>query len=212
MAFLQAPSRRLEGAEEESRPEVFYTVALKGGSSKDGSFGIRLCDDYTEEYEIGKDLEYMTPAGHAAYTYYNGYRLKYAAMSTIGAQIAIPIGYTAREAGTYTWTLNAYTNGQDLEHVYLIDYELDVTHDLLTGPYEFTTAVQTENQTRFAIATEVGEHRAPTDVETVEEDSGGGPVKFIYHDKMYILNDNVIYDATGKRVKVVANGQKGGAL
>lgn len=212
-AARQAPSRRMEGAEEESRPEVFYTVALKGGSSKEGSFGIRLCDDYTEEYEIGKDLEYMTPAGHAAYTYYNGYRLKYAAMSTIGAQIAIPIGYTAREAGTYTWTLKAYTNGQDLEHVYLIDYELDVTHDLLTGPYEFTTAVQTENQTRFAIATEVGEHRAPTDVETVEEDSGGGgPIKFIYHDKMYILNDNVIYDATGKRVKVVANGQKGGAL
>ena len=208
----QAPIRRL-GASEDVHPEVFYAVNLTGGTSKAGSFGIRICDTYTEEYEIGKDLEYMTPAGHSAYTLYNGLKLKYNALSTFLAQVAIPVGYTTREAGEFTFTLDPYINGQDLEHVYLTDYEQEVTVDLVDGAYTFTTEAVTGNETRFAISTVVGEHRAPTGTDLLEQDSGGGgPVKFIYHDRMYILNDNIIYDATGKRVKVLSNGQKGGRL
>ena len=201
-----APVRR--EAWEEEQPEVFYAVKLNGGTSKEGSFGMRISDQYTDEYEIGKDLEFMTPAGHGAYTLTNGIRLKYNAINKYFAQVAIPVGFTAREAGEYTFTLKSYINGQDLDHVWLTDYEQGVTVDLTEGDYTFTTTVQTNNETRFAVATVLKEHQMPSDTEEVESDDGDSPNKFIYRDMLYIRHNGVIYDATGKKVLTNKGGRK----
>ena len=46
------------------------------------------------------------------------------------------------------------------------------------------------------------ENETPTGVDELEGESDQ-PFKFIYHDKMFILNNGVIYDATGKKVREI---------
>ena len=57
---------------------------------------------------------------------------------------------------------------------------------------------------RFAINAKAGERQTPTGIDAIN--AGGDinsdkPFKFIYHDKVYIWINGVIYDTTGKRVK-----------
>jgi hypothetical protein len=43
----------------------------------------------------------------------------------------------------------------------------------------------------------------PTALDEINAGINQTPEKFIYNDKMYILYNGVIYDATGKRVKEI---------
>ena len=72
--------------------------------------------------------------------------------------------------------------------------------DLIDDVYEFTTS-NGRNESRFALSVELkDEQQTPTGILNAEANDGRA-LKFIWQDKMYIMRNGVIYDATGKQVK-----------
>ena len=86
--------------------------------------------------------------------------------------------------------------------VYLTDHELGVTdYNLLYNTYEFETKATNYNDQRFTIRIALSDdsNGVVTGVDNIGT-MNDGIYKFIYQDKMYIYNDGIIYDATGKQV------------
>ena len=182
--------------------EVEFEILLGNGTSQDHT-GLLIADKYSPSYEINADLEKME-SSMSVYTIYGGYKLAYNALSPTDASDTIPVGYIANAAGTYTFQIDEESNVEDVEHIWLTDYDLHQTVDLLDFPYDFTT-IKGRNETRFALTIELKEEQeVPTNIDEIVQDGDANmPIKFIYHDKMYIKQNGVIYDATGKRVKTI---------
>lgn len=189
-----APARYLQVQDR----EVEFEILLSNDARQD-NMGLLIADQYSPAYEINADLEKMI-GSMSVYTIYGGYNLAYNALSPDDVKAWIPVGYVAPAAGQYTFAIDENSDLTEVEHIWLIDYELDRTTDLLDFSYEFTTT-QGRNETRFALSIILKEVQDdPTNIGNLEID-GDMPVKFIYRDKIYILSNGVIYDATGKKVK-----------
>ena len=136
----------------------------------------------------------------AVYTLTGGYKLAYNALSPDDASQPVPVGYVANVAGTYTFDLDETSDVSEVEHIWLTDYELSRVVDLIDDVYEFTTS-NGRNESRFALSVELkDEQQTPTGILNAGADDGR-TLKFIWQDKMYIMRNGVIYDATGKQVK-----------
>ena len=195
-----SPTRYLEA----QKREVEFEINLANGSHEDHT-GLLIAEQYSPAYEINADLEKMI-GSMSVYTVYGGYNLAYNALSPDDAKQFIPIGYVAPSAGEYTFSLDDNSDVNEIDHIYLTDYQESVTVDLMEQDYIFMTT-SGKNESRFAInATLKEETDTPTDIDII---NGGGdlnadaPQKFIYHDKMYILRNGVLYDATGKKVREI---------
>ena len=195
-----SPTRYLEA----QKREVEFEINLANGSHEDHT-GLLIADQYSPAYEINADLEKMI-GSMSVYTIFGGYNLAYNALSPDDAKQFIPIGYVAPSAGEYTFSLDDNSDVNEIDHIYLTDYQESVTVDLMEQDYIFMTT-SGKNESRFAInATLKEETDTPTDIDII---NGGGdldgekPIKFIYHDKMYIYHRGVIYDATGKKVREI---------
>lgn len=193
-----APARNVQA----QKREVEFEVLLAGDERQDHT-GLLIGERYTPEYEINADLEKMENK-LSVYTLTGGYKLAYNALSEEDAKQPIPVGYIADAAGTYTFMLDESGSLETIDHVWLTDFDLNRVTDLMDFPYAFTT-IKGRNETRFALSIELTER---VDVVT---DTGGSvidegntpPMKFIYDDKLYILNHGILYDATGKRVNCI---------
>ena len=181
-----------------------FEINLANGNHEDHT-GLLIAEQYSPAYEINADLEKMI-GSMSVYTIYGGYNLAYNALSPDDAKQFIPIGYVAPSAGEYTFSLDDNSDVNEIDHIYLTDYQESVTVDLMEQDYIFMTT-SGKNESRFAInATLKEETDTPTDIDII---NGGGdldgekPIKFIYHDKMYIYHRGVIYDATGKKVREI---------
>lgn len=116
------------------------------------------------------------------------------------------IGYQVPQAGDYILSLSEKFNAGEIESLLVTDHGVtpELTTDLMINSYLFTVHQAETNNERFTVSIKVRE-QGITDVTT---DIGGPitapgdtpPVKFIYDDKLYILNHGILYDATGKRV------------
>ena len=195
-----APNRYLQVQDR----EVEVDIILSNDSRQD-NMGLLIAEQYSPAYEINADLEKMI-GSMSVYTIYGGYNLAYNALSPDDAKQFIPIGYVAPSAGEYTFSLDDDSDVNEIDHIYLTDYQESVTVDLMEQDYTFMTT-SGKNESRFAInATLKEETDTPTDIDII---NGGGdlnadaPQKFIYHDKMYILRNGVLYDATGKKVREI---------
>lgn len=193
-----APARYLQVKDREVELEI-----LLSNDTRQDNMGLLIADQYSPAYEINADLEKMI-GSMSVYTIFGGYNLAYNALSPDDAKQFIPIGYVAPSAGEYTFSLDDNSDVNEIDHIYLTDYQESVTVDLMEQDYIFMTT-SGKNESRFAInATLKEETETPTDIDII---NGGGdldgekPIKFIYHDKMYILRNGVLYDATGKKVK-----------
>ena len=191
-----APARYLEVKER----EVEFEVLLNNGARQDNT-GLLIAEKYSPAYEINADLEKII-GSMAVYTIYGGYNLAYNALSPAEAAQLIPMGYVAPAAGEYTFLLDEQSDYGQIEHIYLTDYEQSRTVDLLDDTYVFTTDAG-KNESRFAINVILKEEGSelPTGVDVIGGDKDDGiPLKFIREDKIYILRNGIIYDATGKKV------------
>jgi hypothetical protein len=191
-----APARYMEVQTEQ---EVEFEILLSNDNQSDNT-GLLIAEQYSPAYEINADLEKMI-GSMSVYTIYGGYKLAYNAISPINASEWIPMGYIAPTAGEYTFRLDDIDKiVEQVEHVYLIDYEANNIVDLMDDEYEFTTDKE-QNNNRFAINIVLIQDKDNT---TTGMDIINGnvpaPIKFIYHDKMYIQSGGVIYDGTGKQV------------
>ena len=189
-----APARYLEA----QKREVEFEINLANGSHQDHT-GLLIAEEYSPAYEINADLEKMENA-MAVYTLTGGYKLAYNALSPDDAEQLIPVGYVANIAGTYTFDLDETSDVSEVEHIWLTDYELSRVVDLIDEVYEFTTS-NGRNESRFALSVELkDEQQTPTGILNAGADDGR-TLKFIWQDKMYIMRNGVIYDATGKQVR-----------
>ena len=201
-----APSFRLE-ENPASTPEQQAYIVLNNEQSED-MMGILVSDKYTADYEINADLEKLLGDGTSLRTYmrYGDRNMAYVAINEMLAKEWIPVTVRIPESGEYTYSLHEASIAGELEGVYLIDYANgDHVTNLIEESYSFVTEAGTISN-RFAINAIVGKHDTPTSIDIIN--AGGDihsdkPVKFIYRDKVYILNRGVIYDSTGKKVREI---------
>ena len=192
---LKAPSI-LRNRVAEREVMIDFTLTTNGITDK---AGLTVGNDYSADFDMeDKEKTIVNENYLKVYTLVGEYRTAFNSLPEAVAELPIPVGYIAPQAGTYYFSLDD-GDYSSVEHVWLTDYEMSSTVDLLDGAYEFQTAKGTNN-TRFAlnIILKPETEETPTGVEDIEADDG--PMKFIRHDKMFIKLNGVIYDATGKKV------------
>lgn len=198
-----APSYRKEEAPE-SVPEQQAYIVLNNEQTED-MMGILVSDQYTAEYEINADLEKLLGDGTSLRTYmrYGDRNMAYVAINKVLAQEWIPVSVRLPQTGEYTFSLHEASIAGELEGVYLIDYTNNEVTNLIEDSYTFVAEAGTIHN-RFAINATVGERQTPTDIDVVGANKNGDePIKFLYHDKVFIWHRGVIYDATGKKVREI---------
>ena len=198
-----APTRFKTTTEAIPEQEAYIRLSYEGGKDQ---MGLIIGEDYTENYEVNADLaKVLGDAGFVkTYMQYGGMDMAYVAINSMLAQQWIPVTVILPEAGEYTFSLTNSSVVEQLEGVYLIDYANDnqVTN-LIDEDYVFTSEAGTIGN-RFSINAIVGERQTPTDVDIIGADKDSKePIKFLYHEKVYIYHHGVIYDATGKKVREI---------
>lgn len=200
-----APARYTATPTKAPEQEAYIRLSYEGGSDK---MGLIIGEDYTAAYETNADLMKMLGEEQntlKTYMMYNDVEMAYVAINEDLASEWIPITVRIPETGEYTYSLTRASEIDNLEGVYLIDYETNTVTNLIESNYSFVAAEGTIDD-RFAINAIVGRHETPTDIDIIN--TGGDvksdkPVKFIYNDKVFILHNGVIYDATGKKVREI---------
>ena len=197
-----APSYRQEPQSPKVSKQKAYIV-LSNEEAND-MMGLLISDSYTVEYELNADLEKILSDGNTLRTYmrYNDMNMAYVAINSVLAEEWIPVSVRFPETGEYTFSMHDASKVDELEYVYLIDYDSgDLITNLLDQSYTFYSSKGTFDY-RFAINAKVGKRDVPTDIDVTDaEKNSGKVVKFLYRDKLYIMRSGRIYDATGKQVK-----------
>ncbi len=197
-----APSRYTTDVETMPDQEAYIRLSYGGGKDQ---MGLIIGEDYTEAYEVNADLAKILGDGGYVKTYmqYGGMDMAYVAINELLAKEWIPVTVRIPADGEYTYSLTNASIVEQLEGVYLIDYTNEVVTNLIESNYTFH-ATTGNYASRFAINAVVGQRDTPTGIDAVDGRTDlTRPVKFIYHDKMYILHRGVIYDATGKIVRTI---------
>lgn len=188
----------------EKEREAFVQIDMTDGTSQDQT-GMYVSNQYSDDLDFD-DYEKMfgsLTTKPRVWIMHENTRMAFEAMSEERAEGEVPLGYRAPEDGNYTFTLSEYSKLENVEAVLLNDNEEGVyNYDLLKGDYVFESASALYNDTRFTVRIVLKEDSqgSATGTETIDMRSEQ-PLKFLYNDKMYILRNGVLYDATGKRVK-----------
>lgn len=202
-----APARYMADVEQ----DIQLAVDLVSETRSD-KVDLLINDIYTAEFDQDGDFtKMMNTTNFNLYGVYPGDNLSFIAVDKTTAAGSIAIGYQVPAAGEYTLQLSErpYVMSDYVETLLVTDHEVspEVTTDLLENPYSFTVTKAETNDARFTVSIKLKENQdTPTDIDII---NGGGdlngekPIKFIYHDKMYILRNGVLYDATGKKVREI---------
>ena len=195
---IYAPKRK----EAENMPTVKTGIVLSSETASDKTTFL-ISDKYSDEYEIGADLEKMFGNGYtlATYSLNNDTRLAFNAMSTNDAKSVIPVGIRIPADGSYTFSLNERYADADIERIDLIDYETNTVTNLTAEDYTFN-ATRSQNDERFAINI-TPRAQTPTDIGDTGIDDTNGVRKILLNETIYIIRDGRVYDATGKRVTTI---------
>ena len=195
-----APSYR--NATKEVAKEQQAYILLANDAAED-MMGILVSEKYTADYELNADLEKLLSDGNTLRTYmrYNDLNMAYLAINEELAKQLIPVCVRIPADGEYTFRIQEASIADELEGIYLTDYQTNTVTNLLYDSYTFNAVAGTDN-VRFAINAVIGKREVPTGVDISGSDKDR-PTKFIWNDKVYILHNNVIYDSTGKRVNVI---------
>ena len=162
-------------------------------------------DGKTEAYEFNADYpKTLNKTNFNIYGVHQSGNLSWVAISPAIAEGDMAIGYQVPAAGDYTLSLSEKYIAEEIESVLVTDHGAspELTTDLMVNTYTFTVHQAETNNERFTVSIKVREEdNTPTDIgnSTVETHA----VKFIRDDKMYILRNGLLYDATGKRVNVI---------
>ena len=173
--------------------------------------GIFISDKYSDAIDFD-DYEKMfgsSTDNTKLWLMHEGKRMAFEAMTESTAAAYTPLGYRAPKKGTYYMDVNLEVSDlTDVEAIYLSDNLSEVSdYDLLDGAYEFESDATTYNDNRFVVRV-VLRNEAPgtaTDIENIigiHSDSES-PCKFIYQNRMYIMRNGIIYDATGQQVSTI---------
>ncbi|MCQ2348117.1 MAG: InlB B-repeat-containing protein [Paludibacteraceae bacterium] len=194
----QAPARLAARSGADYNEQKAY-IRLSGNDMTD-MLGMLVDERYSGEYEINADLVKMLGDANSlrAYMRYNTMNLAYLALDEASAKDMIPMTVRIPAAGSYTWSIANSSVTDQLDGLYLTDFETGTVTNLLQGDYTFTASAGTLSD-RFALNAVVrGQEHTPTAWERVSKQDGAQ--KLIYKEHLYILRKGVVYDGQGKRV------------
>ena len=200
----QAPASVAARYAEERPVKMDVDITLTNGSESDQT-GLIICDHYTHEYEIGRDLEKMFGSAYNLVVYsimQDKTPLAYQALPIQHDMQVIPIGYRAPAKGEYTFSLNATSSiellSEKYEQLILEDYETGARTNLLEANYTFDSE-RTQSDTRFVIYP-VLRKNTPTDVPNILDNSQTTH-KLFHNGHIYIIHEGRVYNGNGQIVK-----------
>ena len=193
-----------------TKREAFVQLEIMADGEKDQT-GMFIGEHYSDDIDFD-DYEKMfgsSTDNTKLWLMHEGKRMAFEAMTESTAAAYTPLGYRAPKKGTYYMDVNLEVSDlTDVEAIYLSDNLSEVSdYDLLEGAYEFESDATTYNDNRFVVRV-VLRNEAPgtaTDIENIigiHSDSES-PCKFIYQNRMYIMRNGIIYDATGQQVLTI---------
>ena len=194
-------------AEEYAEEPIYVDINLTH-DSKTTQAGITIDADATPGYKFGEDqnifenreaLNYLK-----MYTIAEGHYLVGNTLTPAEAEQLIPLEFYASDKnGEYVFSMSETSDMVQLEYVILYDAESGTSTDLLNDDYTIELDETGLIENRFSISIKVKEkENTTTGVDSINGEKKQ-PLKFIYQDKMYILQNGVIYDATGKKVREI---------
>ena len=183
------------------------TGIVMSDESKHDEVNFWIKEDKTAEYEYNADYP-KTPnnTNFNIYGVHSHGDLSWIAISPEIAEGSMAIGYQVPTAGEYRLSLSETYVSDKIDQLLVTDHEMspEITTNLLTEDYVFHVNQAETNNTRFTVSIHLAP-QTPTDIGNVPGEglnaANAKPQKFIYHDKLYILRNGVIYDATGKQVR-----------
>lgn len=200
----QAPASVAARYAEERPVKMDVDITLTNGSESDQT-GLIICDHYTHEYEIGRDLEKMFGSAYNLVVYsimQDKTPLAYQALPIQHDMQVIPIGYRAPAKGEYTFSLNATSSiellSEKYEQLILEDYDTGARTNLLEANYTFDSE-RTQSDTRFVIYP-VLRKNTPTDVPNILDNSQTTH-KLFHNGHLYIIHEGRVYNGNGQIVK-----------
>ena len=195
--------RHLLAQVEKAQP-IYADINLTHGEAF-AQAGLTVDENATAGYKFGEDqnifenreaLTYLK-----MYTVADGHYLVGNTMTPAETEELIPVEFYAPNAGEYVFSLDDNSDIDRLEYVILYDAVLGLNTNLLTNDYTVDLDETGLIENRFSIGLRIKEKEdSATGVDNVNSDKER-PFKFIYQDKLYILLNGVLYDATGKKVK-----------
>ena len=192
----------------ETPREAFVQIEITAEGNTDQT-GMFIGDRYSDDIDFD-DYEKMFGSSTdkpKVWLMHEDKRMAFEAMTESKAAAYTAIGYRAPQTGKYMFAINEEVSKlSDVEAVYLTDNQTGVTDfDLLSSAYEFESNGELYNDSRFTIRIVLRDESPGTTmgVGNLLHFNSEQPMKFIYQDKMYILQNGVIYDAMGKQVKTI---------
>lgn len=189
----QAPAYLLA----EQAPEQEAYIQLSGEGMND-VFGLIAGNRYSDRYEINADLtkELGTANDLRAWLMSDETKMAYLAVNDETARTLIPLNLRTPAEGEYTFSLRKTSRVDDLEGLYLYDYQTGAVTNLILSDYSFT-APPGGVVDRFALSA-IRMPKAPTDMNGLQEKENRMVVLKDGH--IYILVNEAMYTAEGKEV------------
>ena len=202
-----APARH---AAEEIDRDIELAIVLEKDEQNADQMDFLLNNTYGPAFDRNADFtKMMNNTNFNLYGVHIDDCLSFVAIDQYTAAQPVAIGYQVPTAGEYMLRMSdkPYVMADRIKALYVTDHEMtpEVTTDILKEPYRFTVGKAETNHTRFTISIELKPNTGDG-VTTGWENVDVGkdqPIKFIYQDKLYILRNGVIYDATGKFVQTI---------
>ena len=188
---MHAPVRRAVVADGE--PEVLKLFV--SGSRYDDRLVVLAREDFSAGFDNGWDGQNINEQGDAPMMYALREDGTRDAVSAVPEFEGTVVGFQAGEDDVYTMS---FVYAEEAEPLYILDTDNETYTRVLTdNTYTFMTSDK-DAHSRFVLTRTSG-MRNPTGCENV--DGSVKAKKFILNDKMYIMVNGVMYDATGKLVK-----------
>ncbi|MBQ5389163.1 MAG: InlB B-repeat-containing protein, partial [Paludibacteraceae bacterium] len=194
-------------AENSDKPVDIETGIILSNETMQDEVNFWIKDGKTNDYEYNADYP-KTPNNNQfnIYGVHTNGDLSWVATGPEYAEESMPIGYQVPAAGTYILSVSETYYSEDLQALYVTDHAMspELTVDLMNAPYEFSVNQAETNNERFTVSLKLkSENQGPaTGLENIGVQTDG-TIKFIYHDKIFILHNGTIYDATGKQVTTI---------
>jgi hypothetical protein len=199
--LMKAPAQMLADAPREQ----FVQIEIAANGVKDQT-GLFVSESYSDDLDLDDYEKLFGSASDKAklWLMHEGKRMAFEAMTEQRAAAPTALGFRAPQAGRYTLSLNEQVSTMEgVLAVYLTDHELGITdYDLMYAAYEFEAVAAKYNDTRFTIRLVLDDNTGgiATGVDVLDS-KAEGIYKFIYQGNLYIYQDGIIYDVTGRQIK-----------
>ncbi len=138
--------------EQNSAKTIFAGVSLTLDSLTDKT-SLVINNRYTQEYEIGADLEKMLGRGNRPQVYVvdDNYKYAFKSLNEHDAAGINMLGVYLPAQGTYTFDVIRNYDLSDVQGIFLMDYEARRSVNLMKQPYTFTSG-KLNSEARFSLS------------------------------------------------------------